>query len=180
MASLPNYYLNQVNTITPEWGNRVITDVMEPGSTFKIVVVSGALNTGTVKLTDPFDCERGHFEFAGKVLHDHKPFGILSVEEIITKSSNIGAAKIGIKLGAQNLYDYAWNYGFGQRTWVPLPGEARGFLYPVKDWSRVSLAQIPMGHGVAVTRLQMSVCHGGDCQRRLADAAHDCQPPAGA
>ncbi len=155
MASLPNYDPNQVNTITPEARNRVITDVMEPGSTFKIVVVSGALNTGTVKLTDPFDCERGHFEFAGKVLHDHKPFGILSVEEIITKSSNIGAAKIGIKLGAQNLYDYAWDYGFGQRTGVPLPGEARGFLYPVKNWSKVSIAQIPMGHGVAVTRLQM-------------------------
>ena len=79
----------------------------------------------------------------------------MSAESIITKSSNIGAAKIGIKLGADNLYDYALDYGFGQRTGIPLPGEARGFLYPVKDWSKVSIAQIPMGHGVAVTRLQM-------------------------
>ncbi len=155
MVSLPNYDPNQPNTITPETRNRVITDVVEPGSTFKIVVVSGALNNGVIKLTDQFDCEHGHFAFAGKVLHDHEAYGILSAESIITKSSNIGAAKIGIKLGADNLYDYAWDYGFGQRTGIPLPGEARGFLYPVKDWSKVSIAQIPMGHGVAVTRLQM-------------------------
>jgi cell division protein FtsI/penicillin-binding protein 2 len=100
------------------------------------------------------------------VLHDHEPFGILTTEGIITKSSNIGAAKIGIKLGEQSLYDYAWNYGFGQRTGIPLPGEARGFLYPVRDWSKVSIVQIPMGHGVAVTRLQMvmamaAIANGG-------------------
>lgn len=157
MATLPTYDPDQPNTITPETRNRVITDVMEPGSTFKIVVVSGALNNGVVKLSDEFDCERGHFSFAGRVLHDHEPFGMLTTESIITKSSNIGAAKIGIKLGEQSLYDYAWSYGFGQRTGIPLPGEARGLLYPVKDWSKVSIAQIPMGHGVAVTRLQMAM-----------------------
>ncbi len=172
LASLPNYDPNQPNTITPETRDRVITDVMEPGSTFKIVVVSGALNNGVVKLTDQFDCEHGHFAFAGRVLHDAEPHGILNVEEIITKSSNIGAAKIGIQLGAQNLYDYAWNYGFGQRTGIPLPGEARGFLYPVKDWSKVSIAQIPMGHGVAVTRLQMlyamgAIANGGWLMRPM-------------
>ena len=155
MASVPNYDPNQPNTITPETRNRVITDVMEPGSTFKIVVVSGALNTGIEHLNDPVFCENGHFAFAGRVLHDHEALGNETVKSVITKSSNIGAAKIGIKLGADNLYDYAWNYGFGQRTGIPLPGEARGFLYPVKNWSKVSIAQIPMGHGVAVTRLQM-------------------------
>ena len=155
MVSLPNYDPNQPNTITPETRNRVITDVIEPGSTFKIVVISGALNTGISHLNDPVFCENGHFAFAGRVLHDHESLGNETVKSVITKSSNIGAAKIGIKLGEQNLYDYAWNYGFGQRTGIPLPGEARGFLYPVKDWSKVSIAQIPMGHGVAVTRLQM-------------------------
>jgi len=157
MATLPDFDPNQPDTISPETRNRVITDIMEPGSTFKIVVVSGALNNDIVKLTDEFDCERGHFDYAGQVLHDHEPFGILTTEGIITKSSNIGAAKIGIKLGKQSLYDYAWDYGFGQRTGIPLPGEARGFLYPVKDWSKVSIVQIPMGHGVAVTRLQMAM-----------------------
>jgi len=155
MASLPNYDPNTPATVTPETRNRVITDVVEPGSTFKIVVVSGALNEGAVKLTDEFDCEHGHFAFAGKILHDHEPFGTLTTEGIVTKSSNIGAAKIGIRLGEQNLYNYAWNFGFGQRTGVSLPGEVSGILHPVKDWSKVSVAQIPMGQGVAVTRLQM-------------------------
>jgi len=155
MATLPNYDPNQPNTISPDTRDRCITDVMEPGSTFKIVVVSGALNEGIVHLDDPFYCEQGHFAFAGRILHDHEPFGTLTTEGIITKSSNIGAAKIGIKLGEDRLYDYASEYGFGQRTGIPLPGEVGGILHPVKDWSKVSIAQIPMGHGVAVTRLQM-------------------------
>jgi cell division protein FtsI/penicillin-binding protein 2 len=160
MATLPNYDPNKPNTVTPDARDRVITDVIEPGSTFKIVVVSGALNENVVRLTDTFDCEQGHFAFAGRVLHDHEPFGILTTENIITKSSNIGAAKIGIRFGEQNLYDYAQDFGFGERTGISLPGEARGILYPVKDWSKVSIAQIPMGQGVAVTRLQMLMAMG--------------------
>jgi cell division protein FtsI/penicillin-binding protein 2 len=172
MASLPNYDPNNLNTVSPDSRNRVITDVVEPGSTFKIVVVSGALNSGVVKLTDQFYCEKGRFAFAGKILHDHEAEGTLTTEEIITKSSNIGAAKIGIKLGEQNLYDYAWNYGFGQPTGIPLLGEARGILYPVKKWTKVSIAQIPMGHGVAVTRLQMvmamaAIANGGQLMRPM-------------
>jgi cell division protein FtsI/penicillin-binding protein 2 len=157
MATLPNYDPNQLGTISPDTRDRCITDVMEPGSTFKIVVVSGALNDGIVHLDDPFYCEEGHFAFAGRILHDHEPFGTLTTEGIITKSSNIGAAKIGIKLGEDRLYDYAADYGFGERTGIPLPGEVAGILHPVKDWSKVSIAQIPMGHGVAVTRLQMAM-----------------------
>ena len=82
---------------------------------------------------------------------------MLSVENIITKSSNIGAAKVGIRLGDNRLYDYIRGYGFGARTGIPLPGEVGGIVHPVKDWSKVSIAQIPMGHGIAVTRLQMAM-----------------------
>jgi cell division protein FtsI/penicillin-binding protein 2 len=160
MATLPNYNPNDPNTISPETRNRVITDVVEPGSTFKIVVVSGALNDGVIRLTDQFDCEQGHFAFAGRVLHDHEPFGLLTTKAIITKSSNIGAAKIGIKLGADRLYEYATDYGFGARSGIPLPGEVGGILHPVKDWTKVSVAQIPMGQGIAVTRLQMLMAMG--------------------
>jgi cell division protein FtsI/penicillin-binding protein 2 len=172
MVSLPSYDPSKPNTIKPESRNRVITDVVEPGSTFKIVVVSGALNDGIVTPTDKFDCEHGKFAFAGRILHDHESEGVLSMTEIITKSSNIGAAKIGIKLGEQKLFDYAWDYGFGQRTGIPLPGEARGILYPIKNWSKVSIAQIPMGHGVAVTRLQMlqamaAIANGGAMMRPM-------------
>jgi cell division protein FtsI/penicillin-binding protein 2 len=133
----------------------VISDVVEPGSTFKIVVVSGALNDSVVRLTDVFDCEHGLFAFAGRSLHDHEPYGVLSVKSIITKSSNIGAAKVGIQLGQNRLYNYIRDFGFGVRTGVPLPGEVNGIVHPVKNWSKVSIAQIPMGQGVAVTRLQM-------------------------
>jgi len=158
MATLPNFDPNSPGTVPVDSRrNRVISDVMEPGSTFKIVVVSGALNDGVVHLNDSFDCEQGHFAYAGRILHDHEPFGILTTESIITKSSNIGAAKIGIKLGENRLYDYACDFGFGERTGVPLPGEVGGILHPVKDWSKDSIAQIPMGHGVAVTRLQMAM-----------------------
>ena len=156
MVTLPNFDPNNPGASSADARrNRVISDVMEPGSTFKIVVVSGALNEGAVHWADTFDCEQGHFAFAGRVLHDHEPFGILTTESIITKSSNIGAAKIGIRLGEGRLYDYVWDFGFGQRTGISLPGEARGILHPVKDWSKVSIAQIPMGQGIAVTRLQM-------------------------
>jgi cell division protein FtsI/penicillin-binding protein 2 len=158
MVTLPNFDPNNPGASSVDARrNRVISDLMEPGSTFKIVVVSGALNEGTVRLTDTFDCEQGHFAFAGRVLHDHESYGVLTAENIITKSSNIGAAKIGIRLGEERLYDYVRDFGFGQRTGISLPGEARGILYPVKDWSKVSIAQIPMGQGVAVTRLQMAM-----------------------
>ena len=158
MATLPNFDPNNPGASSADARrDRVISDIMEPGSTFKIVVVSGALNEGVVRLTDTFDCDHGHFAYGGRVLHDHEPFDLLTTESIITKSSNIGAAKIGIRLGEDRLYDYAWDFGFGQRTGIPLPGEVGGILHPVKDWSKVSIAQIPMGQGVAVTRLQMAI-----------------------
>lgn len=155
LSSFPNYDPNNLDTVTPATRDRVITDVMEPGSTFKIVVISGALNSGVVRLNEPFDCGNGRFPFAGRILHDAEPHGTLTTLGIITKSSNIGAAKVGIRLGEQGLYDYAWNFGFGQLSGIPLPGEVAGILHPIKDWSKVSIAQIPMGQGVAVTRLQM-------------------------
>ncbi len=156
MATLPNFDPNNPGASPADARrNRVIADVAEPGSTFKIVVVSGALNDGVVRLTDTFDCEHAHFHFAGRVLHDHEAYGVLSVENIITKSSNIGAAKIGIKLGETRLYDYIRSYGFGTQTGLPLQGEIAGIVHPVKRWSKVSIAQIPMGQGIAVTSMQM-------------------------
>jgi cell division protein FtsI/penicillin-binding protein 2 len=158
MATLPNFNPNNPGAASADARrDRVVTDVIEPGSTFKIVVISGALNDHTVSLGDMFDCENGHFPFAGRILHDHEPYGTLSVEQIITKSSNIGAAKVGIKMGENRLYDYISSYGFGERTGLPVPGEVVGISRPVKDWSKVSVAQIPMGQGIAVTRLQMAM-----------------------
>ncbi len=156
LAKLPSFDPNNLDAKSADaWRNRVITDVAEPGSTFKIVVVSAALDDGVVRLSDTFDCEHGHFHFAGHTLHDHGSYGVLAVENIITHSSNIGAAKIGIKMGESRLYNYIRDYGFGTKTGLPLPGEVSGIVHPLREWSKVSIAQIPMGQGIAVTGLQM-------------------------
>jgi cell division protein FtsI/penicillin-binding protein 2 len=156
MATVPNFDPNRPGAFPMDaLRNRVISDIAEPGSTFKIVVISGGLNEQVVRLSDVFNCEHGHFGFAGKTLHDHEAYDNLSVIGIITKSSNIGSAKIGIKLGEDRLYKYITDFGFGKRTGIPLPGEVSGIVHPVDKWSKVSIAQIPMGQGIAVTPLQM-------------------------
>lgn len=157
LAALPNFDPNAPGDFPPEARrNRMVTDMNEPGSTFKVVVVAGALNEGLVRLEDVIFCENGAFAYGGRVLHDHHRYGNLTVEGIVTKSSNIGAAKIGMLLGDQRLYDYIRAFGFGERTGISLPGEVSGLVYAPKQWEKVKLAQIPMGHGLAVTRLQMA------------------------
>jgi cell division protein FtsI/penicillin-binding protein 2 len=157
LATLPNFDSNRPGDAKPEYRrNRIICDVAEPGSTFKIVVVAGALNDGIVRLTDMFDCEHGKFFYAGRTLHDaHGGYGVLNVQAIVAKSSNIGASKIGIKRGSGRLYDYIRGFGFGQRTGIPLAGELSGIVHPLKKWTKVSITSIPMGQEIAVTPLQM-------------------------
>ena len=135
--------------------NRCISDVAEPGSTFKIVVCSGALNEGLVTLNDQFDCENGAFMYAGRILHDAHPFGVLRVEEILFRSSNIGAAKVGLRMGPARLSEYIHRYGFGHKTDIALPGEVSGIAHPLARWNNLSITRIPMGHEIAVTPLQM-------------------------
>lgn len=156
MATWPNFDPNRAGAFPADCRrNRVICDTSEPGSTFKIVVVAGALDAKEVSLQDNFFCENGRFYYAGHLLHDHERYGNLTVEQIITKSSNIGAAKIGMKMGSEKLYSYIRNFGFGSFTGVPLPGEVRGLLRPVEKWGKISISRIPMGHEVATTPLQM-------------------------
>ncbi len=162
LASLPTFDPNDPGNHPELRKNRIIGDIAEPGSTFKTIVVSAALNEQVVRLTDVFDCEHGQFRYGGKTLHDDHTYGALTVEGIITKSSNIGAAKIGLRLGGQRLYEYMKSFGFGSATGIPLPGEvsARLFVTPPSKWSKVTIVQIPMGHGIAVTRLQMTMAVG--------------------
>jgi len=155
MASLPDFDPNKVPRDPEVRKNRMISDVYEPGSTFKIVPTAGALNDGKVRLSTVFDCENGAFVFAGRRLRDTHAYGNIPVEEIITKSSNIGAAKIALTIGEDRLHEYLCDFGFGIPTGIQLPSESRGIVHPVNKWTKISIAQIPMGHGVAVTRLQM-------------------------
>jgi len=159
--------------------NRAVTDTFEPGSTFKAVTVAGALNEGLVTLRNQFHCEDGRFYYAGKILHDHHPYGLLTVEKIITKSSNIGAAKVGMRLGAPRLHQYIRDFGFGSRTGISLPGEVAGIVHPLKKWNKLSISRVPMGHEVAGTPLQIvmmmsAVANGGRLmQPRVVDRLAD-------
>src|SRR5712691_11607399 len=135
--------------------NRTIIDMMEPGSTFKIVTAAAALNEGKVRLDSTIFCENGLWKFGGRPLHDHKPYGELSVQDVLVHSSNIGAAKLAMMLGEQKFYEYIRRFGFGDRTAIELPGEIGGMVHPPQAWSKISITRIPMGHEVAVTPLQM-------------------------
>lgn len=158
MATVPNFDPNRPGDAGPhERRNRVITDVAEPGSTFKIVPISGALNDKTVRLTDMINCEGGHFRYGGRILDDHEEYNMLTVEGVVAKSSNIGAAKIALMMGDEKVYQYVRNFGFGVRTGIPLPGEVVGTVHPISKWSKVTIVQMPMGHGLDATRLQMTM-----------------------
>lgn len=156
MATFPNFDPHQPGLYQLDaLRNRAVTDMYEPGSTFKIVVVAGALEDRMISLNDRFHCENGSFRYAGRTLHDHHKYGVLSVEEIITKSSNIGAAKIGLKMGKERLHKYIMDFGFGKKTGIPLSAEAWGQVHPVKRWGGQTITSVPMGHEISVTPLQL-------------------------
>jgi cell division protein FtsI (penicillin-binding protein 3)/stage V sporulation protein D (sporulation-specific penicillin-binding protein) len=157
MANRPNFDLNLRSEAKPEeMKNRAIIDMMEPGSTFKIVSAAAALNERKVQPDSTVFCENGLWKYGGSALHDHKPFADLSVQDILVKSSNIGAAKLAISIGDQKFYEYIRRFGFGERTGIELPGEISGLIRPPQAWSKISITRIPMGHEVGVTPLQMT------------------------
>ena len=159
MATLPNYDPNRPSKAKEmdDLRNRAIADTAEPGSTFKIVVISAALNENLVTLNDEFDCEHGHWQFMGRTLKDdHGGYGMLPVEKIVAKSSNIGSAKIAIyKLGEQKLYDYIKAYGFGAKTGITLGGEVNGRVNQFTARDKLMISRVPIGQSVAVTPIQM-------------------------
>jgi cell division protein FtsI (penicillin-binding protein 3) len=158
MANRPNFDLNRRSEAKPEeMKNRAIIDMMEPGSTFKIVATAAALNERKVNPDSTIFCEKGLWKFGGTALHDHRPFSDLTVQDVLVKSSNIGAAKLALSIGEQKFYEYIRRFGFGERTGVELPGEISGLIRPPQAWSKISITRIPMGHEVGVTPLQMTV-----------------------
>jgi cell division protein FtsI/penicillin-binding protein 2 len=158
MANRPNFDLNLRSEARPEeMKNRAIIDMMEPGSTFKIVAAAAALNERKLRPDSSVFCENGLWNFNGAALHDHRAFSYLSVRDILIRSSNIGAAKLALSVGDQKFYEYVRRFGFGERTGIELPGEINGLIRPPRSWSKISITRIPMGHEVGVTALQMTV-----------------------
>ncbi len=168
MGTRPNFDPNNYKQAPVEaTKNRAILEMFEPGSTFKLVVIAAALNEQAVSANQTFFCENGRFSYAGTVLRDVHGQGLLSVHDILVKSSNIGCAKIAMQIGAETLHEYIRRFGFGERTGLGLPGEISGLVHPVHKWSGISITRIPMGHEVAVTPLQSvmsmaAVANGGE------------------
>ncbi|MEE8289884.1 MAG: penicillin-binding protein 2 [Candidatus Tectomicrobia bacterium] len=146
--------------------NRSVTDSIEPGSTFKIVMAAATLEENTVRPGERFFCENGTVLRGRRLLRDHKPHGYLTFAEVFVRSSNIGAVKIGERLSSMQFYQYIRRFGFGEKTLVDLPGEHRGQLRHPRQWSRFSHDSLIIGQEIAVTPLQLvtafaAVANGG-------------------
>ncbi|HEX8843619.1 MAG TPA: penicillin-binding protein [Pyrinomonadaceae bacterium] len=140
--------------------NQALQNIYEPGSTFKIIAYSAAIERGLAKPTDKIDCQMGSITVAGRLVHDHHAFGTLTLTDALAKSSNVAAIKLGIRVGDDSMYDFMTNYGFGCKTGVELPGETGGLLRDVKKWQPSSIGSIAMGQEIGVTPLQMAAAFG--------------------
>lgn len=169
MANYPTFNPNAYSRYSlAQLRNRVVVDSFEPGSTFKVFTISAALDAGVVKGTDVYNCENGAYKIAGRVIHDDHPHSRLTVSEIIKYSSNIGAAKIGFKMGEEKLSGYLYNFGFGGRTGIDLPGESPGILK--RHWYGIDLATISFGQGLSLSAIQLvsavsAIANGGNLMR---------------
>ncbi len=159
MANWPDYNPNQANLSDIEnRRNRAVTDLFEPGSTFKVVTAAALLEEGLITPDEEIYCENGAYATAGRhILHDHRPHGTLAFKDVIRVSSNIGVAKAAHRLEADKLYEYFKAFGFGEKSGVDLPGEVSGILAPPERWSKLSQYIIPIGHEVSVTPIQLAV-----------------------
>lgn len=160
MASRPDFDPNRIADVPDNaWKNCAIADIYEPGSTFKPCIVSYGLDRGLISTTDSFFCEWGRYRMGRRLLHDHHPYGHLSLTDVLVKSSNIGMAKIGERMTNAELHAAAASFGFGRKTGIELPGELPGILRPLSEWTSYSTGSIPMGHELAATPLQLITAH---------------------
>jgi cell division protein FtsI/penicillin-binding protein 2 len=156
MASRPTFDPNAMHDVADDaWTNRAIADIYEPGSTLKPMIVAAALDAGVLRREEKLFCENGVYVMGRRVLHDHHPFGTLSIADVVIRSSNIGMAKVGERLGNRHMHAALSRFGFGRPTGVPLPAEESGMLLPLERWTSYSTGSVPMGQEIAVTPLQL-------------------------
>lgn len=157
MATRPTFDPNEPGDSPFEnYRNRVLTDMFEPGSVFKIVTAAALLGERKVKMTEKIHCEQGEWQWGIKTLHDVHGYGLLSFPEILVKSSNIGTVKLALRLKPAALYRYIRLFGFGRKTGIDLEGEVPGFVRPPSQWSKTTPYALPIGHEVMVTPLQLA------------------------
>jgi cell division protein FtsI (penicillin-binding protein 3) len=173
LAVYPSYNPNQfLQARAKAWRNRAVADIFEPGSMFKTFLAAAALEEKIVRPTDSFYCENGSYTVYDRTIHDHSKHGWLTFQQIIKFSSNIGASKVGEKMGKDRFYRYIKAFGFGEKTQIGLPGEGKGILHHPRYWSPVALDTISFGQGVSVTGIQMisalsAIANGGFLMKPL-------------
>jgi cell division protein FtsI (penicillin-binding protein 3) len=167
MSSYPQFNPNDYGKYSPNsWTNRAVSQVYEPGSTFKILTVGAALEENLTTPEEVIDCLNGSIVLYGHRIRDHKPFGLLTVRDVMKNSSDVGVIKLGLRLGDERFADYISRFGFGRPSNIDLPGEERGLTKPASRWSRVSVGAISMGQEIGVTPIQIvslvsAVANGG-------------------
>jgi len=167
MANWPRFNPNVASEAPAESRmNRAVSALYEPGSTFKLITLAAAFDQDITRPSEVFDCENGAIYIAGHRIRDHKPFGLLNVADILAQSSDVGAIKIAVRLGAPRFYEYIRAFGFGAPTGVDLPGESKGILHRLESWSAISIGSVSMGQEIGVTPIQLitavsAIANGG-------------------
>jgi cell division protein FtsI (penicillin-binding protein 3) len=157
LANRPTFNPNVKKEIRNEaLKNRAVSDIYEPGSTFKLVTISAALQEKLTRPDELFDCQMGSIVINGMRIHDAKPHGVLTVTDVLAESSDVGSVKIALRLGEDRFYNYIRAFGFGQQTGIELPGETRGMTKPVSRWSKVSIGAISIGQEIGVSAVQLA------------------------
>lgn len=174
MAVAPGFDANAYGrTPADRHRNVAVTDTYEPGSTFKLVTVAGALSEGLVNESTPFTLPYG-IQVADRVVHDAEPRGTetMTVAQILSRSSNVGAITLAQLLGPQRLGRWIGRFGFGEKTGIDFPGETSGIVLPVDEWSGSTIGNVPIGQGIAVTPVQMAAAYAAVANRGVWIAPH--------
>jgi cell division protein FtsI/penicillin-binding protein 2 len=157
LANRPTFNPNLSKEITPEkLKNHAVSDVYEPGSTFKLVTIASAVDQGLARPDELIDCQHGSIVLFGHRIHDWKAYGVMPVSDVLAWSSDVGAIKIALRMGDERMYKYIRNFGFGQQTGIDLPGETRGMTKSPSRWSKISIGAIAMGQEIGISAMQLS------------------------
>lgn len=171
LACYPTFNPNQfIQSRSKSWRNRAVSDMFEPGSLFKVFLAAAAMEEQVVRPSDAFFCENGSYKVYDRTIHDTSRHGWLTFQQILKLSSNIGASKVGEKMGRERFYRYIAAFGFGEKTGINLPGEGKGIVHHPRYWSPVALDTIAFGQGISVTGIQLvaalsAIANGGFLMR---------------
>lgn len=159
LANYPTFDPNRVSGSNEiQRRNRAVETAFEPGSIFKLVTYSAALEEHIIRPNSLIDCGGGQIKIADRIIHDH-PYGVLTAAQALAKSSNVAAIKLGMRLGNERLAQYIERFGFGKRTGIELPAESRGLFQPASEWGPTTIGSIPMGHEIGVTAVQVAAAY---------------------